>query len=321
MKRKIIVSITLIVSLFFAILGYNLIDSKLKRKTVVLVIKRSYSTSSYWNTLVAGAMEAAKEFNIDLSIRYSLDETDIIGQQKILDDILAQSPDGLVFSAIDEKNFNKQLSSIKQKGIAVISVDSKAAKELNIPYVGTDNFEAGKEMGIFMKNYASSSTRIGIVGHVKSSSSFQDRKNGILEGLGNSNANLLSIKNTNSTRYSATIATKQMLEEHPQINMILATNEDSALGMYQAISDMGIKDKISMFGFDNSREEARLVERGVFKGIMVQNPFIMGYFSVKNCNDMIEGKKDSLSYSTGRLLITSENIYDIKSQKMIFPIS
>lgn len=320
MQKKII-SALIIISVIFTVFGYKQLDDKLRTRKVVLVIKRSYYESEFWSHLVAGAMEAAKEFNIDLSIRYPLDETDIIGQQNILDEVIKNRPDALVFAPIDKKNFNKQILTIQKNGTKVITVDSKVDSELGIDFVGTQNKKAGKELGIFIKNYISSSSRIGLVGHVKSSTSFIDRKEGLLEGLGKQNANIVSIKNTDSTKRGANLATKEMLKDHPQINILVATNEDSALGMYQAISQLGIKKDIAMFGFDNSKEEARLVEKGVFKGILVQNPFIMGYFAIKNSKEMILGKKGDYNYDTGTSLITIENIYDINSQKMIFPIS
>ena len=69
-------------------------------------------------------------------------------------------------------------------GIKVILVDSVIDKEIANGVVATDNFKAGKELGTFAKTILKPDSKIGVVAHVKGSSTATEREDGIREGLG-----------------------------------------------------------------------------------------------------------------------------------------
>ena len=71
--------------------------------------------------------------------------------------------------------------------------------------------------------------------------------------------------------------------------------------------------------FDSDLELIHGLEEGVITATLVQKPYSMGYLSVKNAYSLITGKDVRRDIDTGSVLITRENMYDIRNQKLLFP--
>ena len=59
------------------------------------------------------------------------------------------------------------------------------------------------------------------------------------------------------------------------------------------------KAKIQVVGVDSSQEAVQLMEKGVFKGIVVQKAFKMGYLGVTETVRMLQGKPYDENVNSG----------------------
>ena len=71
------------------------------------------------------------------------------------------------------------------------------------------------------------------------------------------------------------------MEKYPNLEMIAGMNEYSSVGAARAVQKHDMEDRIQVVGVDSSQEAVQLMEKGVFKGIVVQKAFKMGY---SGCN-------------------------------------
>ena len=116
-------------------------------------------------------------------------------------------------------------------GIKVILVDSVIDKEIANGVVATDNFKAGKELGTFAKTILKPDSKIGVVAHVKGSSTATEREDGIREGLGEDQNRIQDIVYCNSSYDLASDLTeKNVKKKRPEIDVVIGTNEYSAVG-------------------------------------------------------------------------------------------
>ena len=111
----------------------------------------------------------------------------------------------------------------------------------------------------------------------------------------------------------------QILAEHPDVDVVVGLNEYSAVGAARAIVDKGLAGKISFVGFDSSLEEIKMLEGGIFRGMVIQNPFKMGYLGVETAVKALNGEKVPDQIDSGSVLITRENMYLDENQEMLFP--
>ncbi len=178
-------------------------------------------------------------------------------------------------------SYDRSSAGGDQSGIKVILVDSVIDKEIANGVVATDNFKAGKELGTFAKTILKPDSKIGVVAHVKGSSTATEREDGIREGLGEDQNRIQDIVYCNSSYDLASDLTEKMLKERPEIDVVIGTNEYSAVGAARGVKKMGMEDQVKVVGFDNSVEQIQLLEAGVFQGIVIQKPFNIGYLGVE----------------------------------------
>ncbi|CCZ67359.1 sugar-binding domain protein [Mediterraneibacter gnavus CAG:126] len=194
-------------------------------------------------------------------------------------------------------------------------------KEIANGVVATDNFKAGKELGTFAKTILKPDSKIGVVAHVKGSSTATEREDGIREGLGEDQNRIQDIVYCNSSYDLASDLTEKMLKERPEIDVVIGTNEYSAVGAARGVKKMGMEDQVKVVGFDNSVEQIQLLEAGVFQGIVIQKPFNIGYLGVEQAVKAIEGYPMEYNLDSGCKLITKENMYEEENQRLLYPFS
>lgn len=74
-------------------------------------------------------------------------------------------------------------------------------------------------------------------------------------------------------------------------------------------------------GVDSSQEAVQLMEHGVFKGIVVQKAFKMGYVGVRETMRMLRGEDYEKNVNSGCELVTPENMYSGEIEKLLFPFN
>ena len=111
------------------------------------------------------------------------------------------------------------------------------------------------------------------------------------------------------------------MEKYPNLEMIAGVNEYSSVGAARAVQKHDMEDQIQVVGVDSSQEAVQLMEKGVFKGIVVQKAFKMGYLGVTETVRMLQGKPYDENVNSGCQLVTPENMYSSEIEKLIFPFN
>lgn len=70
-----------------------------------------------------------------------------------------------------------------------------------------------------------------------------------------------------------------ILQGHPNLVAMFGTDDDSTIGIADGVADMGKGIKVA--GIDVSPDVLTLVDQGKIAGIVAQNPYDMGYQTVK----------------------------------------
>ena len=70
------------------------------------------------------------------------------------------------------------------------------------------------------------------------------------------------------------------LGKHPDLKGCFGVNDESVLLAARAVSEMERIDSVAVMGFDAGKEQISALEDGSIDGLVVQNPFGMGYATV-----------------------------------------
>jgi ribose transport system substrate-binding protein len=123
-----------------------------------------------------------------------------------------------------------------------------------------------------------------------------------------------------ATRDTAKRASENLLNRFGDVVQgIFTPNESSTAGMLLALQDIGKAGKISFVGFDSSQTFIDAINANQLHGIVVQNPFNMGYLGVKTMVDNLQGKQVEKKIDTGVMLVTKENLESPEVKTLLHP--
>ena len=110
-----------------------------------------------------------------------------------------------------------------------------------------------------------------------------------------------------------------LITANPNLRGIFACNLIMAQGVGQAIAENNLGDKIKLIGFDSDEKLVSFLNDGVIAGLVVQDPYRMGYDGVKTALAASKGEKVQANVDTGANLITKANMNDKRSQALLNP--
>jgi ribose transport system substrate-binding protein len=105
-----------------------------------------------------------------------------------------------------------------------------------------------------------------------------------------------------------------------RVDGIFAVNESATNGLLNAMRSQGLNRKITLMGFDSSAPLLDAVRDGDVIGLIVQDPYRMGYLGVYTLVRHLEGDDVSVggkNLSTGEYLLTADNL-DRDETKQLF---
>ena len=323
-KKKKWLSICLVICLIGGIGGaawYRQKKIEERRMSLVYIPKVEDSTNDFWKALILGTKMAAKEYNADIEIKAPTEENDIERQNELLKEAISEEPDAILFSPSSFTESNDLLKEAKEKGIRISFIDSYTEEKVQDLTVATDNLEAGEKLGKFAATLLDPDDQIAIVAHVKGVSTAVEREEGFRKGLGDLAKNIVEVVYCDSQYEKSRKLTLELMEKYPNLKMVAGMNEYSSVGAARAVKAAGAKDRIQVVGVDSSQEAVQLMENGVFKGLVVQKAFKMGYIGVKETILMLRGKSYEKDVNSGCELVTPDNMYDSEIEKLLFPFN
>ena len=319
-RKVIIIIIILMAALLVAVTGLMSPGVTQTREcSLIYIPKIKDDANDFWSSLISGCKMAAEEYGSKLEIMAPDKEENIEEQNRLLKAAIEKEPDAILFSPSSMSASDKLLKKAKEKGIRITYIDSYTEEELQDLTVATDNVEAGRRLGEYARTLLDKDSRLAIVSHVKGVSTAVEREQGFIEGLGDYAKNIVEVVYCNSLFEKSYELTNELMKKYPDLEMIAGMNEYSAVGVGRAVSDAGAKDRIAVVGVDCSQEAINLMEMGVYKGIIVQKAFRMGYMGVEETIHMLNGDSVAKNIDSGCELVTPDNMYDSDIERLIFP--
>jgi ribose transport system substrate-binding protein len=319
-KKVFIMAVILIVASVVIFIGLLKPEATQTRKcSLIYIPKIRDDTNDFWTSVISGCRMAAEEYESELEIMAPDKEENVEEQNRLLRAAIEKKPDAILFSPSSMNASDELLKEAKDKGIRITYIDSYTKEDLQDLTVATDNVNAGRMMGEYARTLLDKDSKIAIVSHVKGVSTAVEREQGFREGLGDYAENIVETVYCNSLYEKSYELAQKLMEKYPDLEMIAGMNEYSAVGVGRAVSDAGVKDRIDVVGVDCSQEAINLMEMGVYKGIIVQKAFRMGYIGVEETIHMLNGDAVEKNIDSGCELVTPENMYDSDIERLIFP--
>ena len=266
------------------------VDSTTARYRVALIAKNNRD-SEFWNAVFIGAEAAATEYNLQLTITAPDDEEDYAAQNQLIADAVEDGAQAIVFSAIDYEANAAAIDAAAAAGVTVISVDSAVNSDNVAAYIGADNYGAGRMAAQSALDGTAGTLCVGLINYEVNGANGQDREQGARDAFAESGrARITAAVSTHPNAASARADTLAMLRTHPEINVLIALNETTAVGAAQAVQQMQRADDLWLAAFDSNIETIDALQTGTVDTLIVQNTYGMGYFGVESAYKLLAGQ-------------------------------
>ncbi len=289
------------------------------RKHYIAVIVKS-TTSAYWKSVFAGANAAKTEYNLEITQEGPADEEDWKTQNEMIDRAVENNAEVIVLSAVDYNNNAEAVNRAVEAGVKVVVIDSDVNSDMVSCRISTDNYQAGHMAGAAVLDSPDENMYVGIVNFDAISANGQQREQGFRDEVSEDDrVTIVDAIHVNSNAESAREATKKMLEEYPQINVIVTFNEWTSLGVGYAIRDLDMGEETRVIAFDSNVVSVGMLETGEVDALIVQNPYAMGYLGIECAYRLINGQTlEQTEIDTTTTVVTRENMFDSAIQRILF---
>ena len=218
---------------------------------------------------------------------------------------VVQGLGGIVISPIDVNAMAPSLQAAVDNGVKVVTIDRRVAGVNGITaHVGADNVKGGEAQGEWvLATFPNGATIINLQGQPGASPAI-DRNKGLHNVLDahKDKYKFVAEQTANFARDQGLSVTESLLTGlSTPPDVIVAANDDMALGAIEAVKGKGIADKVKVIGFDALPEALGAVRDGALAGTVEQFP---GGQSRKAMQIMVEQLKDGKQPESDLVLLT-----------------
>lgn len=267
-------------------------DAALKRLIIL-----TNGNSPYWDAARVGMVEAAKKLDIEkagLTAVMEVNDGSPEGQISKLRQFASQSDSvAVAVSALDANNaaVAAEMEDLQDKGVQVIAIDADVSRErfrkARKYYIGTDNLVAGRELGIAAKNLApDGGGYVDFVGRTGAQNAME-RMDGFKEAAGAKFQELDRMAD-DLDRTKARDNVRNALRNFPDLKVLVGIWSYNAPAIVDVVRETKSRAQLKILTFDAEKLAIEQMSEGDIDVMAVQNPFRMGYESVRLLKAMVE---------------------------------
>ena len=247
--------------------------------TRIAVITHGQASDPIWAVVKRGIEDAGRSQNVAVSYR-APDTYDIQRMRELVEDAIADRPDGLVLSLPDASALGTAIHDAERAGIPVITINSGSDefKQLGVQiHVGQPEYQAGVEGG---ERMAAAGVRHALcVNHESGNDGLSERCLGFAKGLatkgGTSNTLAIGLQDP----MDAQRAIAQALAGS-DVDGIMTLGAAGAAPALAALRASGFEDRVKVATFDLSNDVLRAIESKRLLFAIDQQPYLEGYLPI-----------------------------------------
>lgn len=331
----------------------NVRGLSLEPGSYIAIIGR-YAHGSYWNEVEAGAKKAVADINamlgykgedkIKLIFVAPKVPDDVNEQVDILDEELDRYPIAVGIAPIDASACKIQFDQAAENGIPIVTFDSRSEYQYIAAHVSVDNIAAAKTAATQLANALENQGEIAVFSRDSVSMTSKDRVQGFLDAMAESypQVSVVNVYQMDQLEVmQQTIAAERnaaleegeegilpedisqddvvqyILEKNPNLKGVYATDSDATQLVAGVLSDIQ-KEDLKFVGFDGGKEQTDLLKKDVLAGLILQNPYGMGYATVVAAARISLGLNNESFVDSGYIWVTKDNMDHVEIKAILY---
>jgi ribose transport system substrate-binding protein len=285
--------------------------------------------SDYWQTCIAGGKAAQEQLGLKgLQFTGANSEANIQGQIALVEDALAKKPDFLVLAPTSANALDATIDKVYKAGIKVILIDSSANTDSFDAFLATDNHAGGvlaaKTLAeAIKKKTGAAAGQVAYVTFLSGVGSLTLRDQGFLDGIkAYPQISVVGHQDAGGDQSQKPIGVvADLLTRFPRLAGVFADNLYTLEGAATAFRENHADPKkISLVGFDPSTKLVAGLKAGTVDGIILQDPYQMGFGGVMYGIVAAAGINVPKFLNTGVTAATPDNANSTLTQALLNPM-
>jgi ribose transport system substrate-binding protein len=274
----------------------------------------------FWQAVRQGAEQAAEEFGAVITFEGPESESNVDRQIDMLRAALDNKPDGIGFAALDSEASIPLLQQAEENGIPIVAFDSGVESDIPVATASTDNKAAAALAAEKMAEIIGGEGQVALIVHDQTSITGVHRRDGFVEYMEENHPNIevVDIQYGGGDHLQSTDLAKAILLAYPDLKGFYGSNEGSAIGVVNAVTELNKQGEVEIVGFDSGALQIEAIKSGVMAGAITQNPIGIGYETVKAAVLAAKGEPVEEMIDTGFFWYDQTNIDDEEIQAVLY---
>ena len=268
-------------------------------------------TSPFYASCIEGATPVADALGYELEILAPPSEDDYATQTSMMEDFITQGVKGIAVCGINLDALVPAIKKANEAGIPVVMFNT--ITELDgvdvYAYSGYNQYNGGAKIADWVNEKMNGEAVVAIIEGLPSDYTTQ-RMGGFVDKCAEAypGITVVATQPGDWVREKGMNAAMDMIQAHPEINVIYGLSDEMALGAVQACKQLN-RDDIICVGLDGNPNAKEAVKAGELDGTLDCGPVAIGANAIKALADAIDGvARDEKVIEAETTVVDSTNV-------------
>lgn len=250
---------------------------KANKRYVLSAITKN-SVNPYMVKNLEGTAKAAADMGCDIVTLSPTKQDSVEEQVTIMEAMISKGVDGMVIHPSDSAGIMPGVRKAKEEGILISTIGTPAAEKTFLR-TGVDYKLTGKMIAERLAEELDGKGKVIVLEGAPGAQNGQERLEGIKEGFSAfPDIEIVASQTANWSRVEGMSITENLLQRFPDIDAIIGSNDEMAIGAVQALKAAGLKD-VLVAGFDANKDASEAIKNGEMLVSYNTDPFGSAYLA------------------------------------------
>jgi diguanylate cyclase (GGDEF)-like protein/PAS domain S-box-containing protein len=265
-----------------------------------------------WAMVSHTIREESKRFGVDAVLRSSPNAQD---QVLVIDGFIRDGLDAIIISPIASEipDMSRLVTLAKARGIAIVVIGSEI-NGVEPPLIRVDSYDGQVAITDFGFRHIGSNGKVAYVQGRRELSAHALRVRAFHDVLARYPGITLVYEITNDPKrmlqVSGATAAREILMAHPDVDLIVTSQDDIALGVIEVLEQEGLSGKVAVTGFDGTPQALRAIQEGQLLGTIIQPAAAIANQAVTAALKLIDGEHVAPNAMLPAKLVTRDNLIE-----------
>ena len=271
---------------------------------------------TFWTQVEAGALQAARETGVDIYFRGPSREGRVETQLQLIDRVVERGCKALII-APSGSEIGAKVSELKARGILSFYIDRDVGGADVQVVIASNNYQAGQLAGQYLGQVLGRRGRVGVIRTSPPVASTSERQRGFIQAV---KAAGLRIVFDQPLGDDSDVTFNALREQLPQLDALFTSNGSTTRATHAALLRLKVAGQLRHVGFDGGHLLADALRAGQIDALVIQQPYAMGYRSVRLAqralrDKRVEPRRRQIELEV--MLVTRENLDRLEVKELL----